>query len=276
MIAKLVSFAIDMIHPEPEEAHCKPFPHYPAHIQRIPINQEFPMTEANVSPVIPEADVSMISAMFTRIADGLVQASALAKEVSELRSVVASLKSDIEYVRDQNKWLDEQLANVRRSRDETQRELDEVTTNYHKAEQERDTARRESDDWQGKFNHEASTHHDTKLALDEVTGQHDTAKAALVDTQSQLVAVSTEREQQAETIRVLREQLQKTEDELHETRNDRSDWRHLATEADDKLNALRKHMSDILGPTQPEPKQAEEVPAQPEPRDYPHAVASGY
>ena len=128
MIAKLVSFAIDMIHPEQEEAHCKPFPHYPAHIQRIPINEEFPMTEANVSPGVPEADVSMISAMFTRIADGLVQASALAKEVSELRSVVASLKSDIEYVRDQNKWLDEQLANVRRSRDETQRELDE---DYH-------------------------------------------------------------------------------------------------------------------------------------------------
>lgn len=74
--------------------------------------------------ITSEADMGMIKDFFARAANTIVEAAGLRKDIAELRVSVEGMKVEIAHVRDQNRWLDEQLANVRKARDQVMIELD--------------------------------------------------------------------------------------------------------------------------------------------------------
>lgn len=80
------------------------------------------ITATQVSPIVQEDDMSKVRELFDRAANAIVQASELAKQVNELSASVDALRRDVERMRSQNEWLDSQLADTRRQRDEAIRE----------------------------------------------------------------------------------------------------------------------------------------------------------
>lgn len=86
-------------------------------------------TGIQVAPIQETEDMSHVRSIFDRALNAIVQASELAIQVNELTATVATIKADfektvndlkieVEHVRSQNRWLDEQLASVRKQRDE--------------------------------------------------------------------------------------------------------------------------------------------------------------
>ena len=93
-------------------------------------------TATQVSPVIEEHEMSQFQQMFQKISDTIVQASALAKEVSELRAATSELRHDVEYVRSRNKELDQLVSDVREQRDRARSEAEELKHKLATAEAE--------------------------------------------------------------------------------------------------------------------------------------------
>lgn len=67
-----------------------------------------------------------IREIFDRGFNSILEASKLGKEVAELRAMVEELKAEVQRVRDQNRWLDEALQDVRAKRDQLARENEEL------------------------------------------------------------------------------------------------------------------------------------------------------
>lgn len=67
-----------------------------------------------------------IREIFDRGFNSILEASKLGKEVAELRTMVEELKAEVQRVRDQNRWLDEALQDVRAKRDQLARENEEL------------------------------------------------------------------------------------------------------------------------------------------------------
>lgn len=88
-----------------------------------------------VSPVT-EADMSSAQSIFQRMADAVVEASKLKPVVDELRASLETLKHEVEQVRSNNRWLDEQLSNVRSQRDQAKEEAEKAKAELHSVQME--------------------------------------------------------------------------------------------------------------------------------------------
>lgn len=94
-------------------------------------------------PDVPEQEeISAIKRMFDRAANAIVDSSRLAKEVAELRAIVADLKDQVEKVRAHNEYLDEQITHLRTQRDEARDELYKVRRELTDTNHERDDLRK--------------------------------------------------------------------------------------------------------------------------------------
>lgn len=84
------------------------------------------------TPAIEEIDMSAFQNMFSKIANTITAASALAIQVAELtrqvesyRVEVEALKSEVAKAREHNAWLDEQISGLREARDRAYNEAHE-------------------------------------------------------------------------------------------------------------------------------------------------------
>lgn len=83
-------------------------------------------TAVQVSPIVQESEMSHVREIFDRAANAIIQSSELAVKVNELVKIVDDLRHEVETIRNQNRWLDEQLVSVRQSRDAALEELSKV------------------------------------------------------------------------------------------------------------------------------------------------------
>lgn len=83
-------------------------------------------TATQVSPVPSETEMNSFKQMLDRALNAIVQASELAKVVEGLKADLDGLKHEIQTVRDNNRWLDEQLTRVRTERDEANTQLSQT------------------------------------------------------------------------------------------------------------------------------------------------------
>lgn len=82
---------------------------------------------AHVVPVPTESEMAHIRGIFSRAADAIVAASELGQRVAELASQVQALRMEVERVRESNRWLEQQLFDTARARDEARREATEAS-----------------------------------------------------------------------------------------------------------------------------------------------------
>lgn len=82
-------------------------------------------TAIQVSPFNP-GDREMAKTFFEQIANTVVDASELRKEVAELKHELEGIRADIQRVQDANFRMDQQITQLRSERDELQREVSEV------------------------------------------------------------------------------------------------------------------------------------------------------
>jgi chromosome segregation ATPase len=92
--------------------------------------------------------VSKLREAFDTARNAIIEGSELAKQVTELQGIVNTLRSettslqrDLEYIRNRNRELDEQVMQVRQSRDEAIQDASNQRARAYTAEQERDSAR---------------------------------------------------------------------------------------------------------------------------------------
>lgn len=158
-------------------------------------------TAIPVSPVPTESEMNSFRSMLDRALNAIVQASALAKQVEELSKSIEDMKHEVEAVRNNNRWLDEQLHTVRQQRDEAiaqaaqvkdelvqvkndlanrNYENDKLNAQVRQLTNELDQARRERDDYGMKHMEcsEALDKANAKLAkFRELLGQGEEPKA---------------------------------------------------------------------------------------------------
>lgn len=82
-------------------------------------------TAIQVSPFNP-GDREMAKTFFEQIANTVVDASELRKEVAELKHELEGIRADIQRVQEQNFRMDQQITQLRSERDELQREVSEL------------------------------------------------------------------------------------------------------------------------------------------------------
>jgi len=135
---------------------------------------------------------------FSNIADTIVNASKLAKEVAELRRVVAELKSDVEMYRERNARLDEEVHRLRAEREDNRGQiialidqLESTKAEHGHAITRLDTTQRELADWQHSYNNELETRRraeqerdDTKMEVLSLTDRVEALQRELEATKS--------------------------------------------------------------------------------------------
>ena len=65
-----------------------------------------------------EDEMTQAANIFAKMRDAVIDASHLAGEVAELRKAVGDLRREVEVLRRDNHWLDEQLTKMRKDRDD--------------------------------------------------------------------------------------------------------------------------------------------------------------
>ena len=85
-----------------------------------------------------EDEMTQAANIFAKMRDAVIDASHLAGEVAELRKAVGDLRREVEVLRRDNHWLDEQLTTMRKSRDDAMAVANEVTTKLREVEKDRD------------------------------------------------------------------------------------------------------------------------------------------
>lgn len=93
-------------------------------------------TAVQVSPIPTESEMASIRQFFANVANALVNASELAKEVEDLRSKFNVLDHDYRVVMARNEELVQSLHEVRAQRDEAQRSTTELKEALHAAQNE--------------------------------------------------------------------------------------------------------------------------------------------
>lgn len=78
------------------------------------------------SPAVTESEMNAVQNIFQRMATTIVEASKLSSDVNELRATVDAMKRDLESQRNNNAWLDSQLAETRKAKEEAVKELLDV------------------------------------------------------------------------------------------------------------------------------------------------------
>lgn len=81
-----------------------------------------------ISPVPSEEDMNKVRSIFEQGLNSIIGIAQISKDVEALRTELASLKNDLDYVRHRNRELDQALADVRSQRDQAMRERDEART----------------------------------------------------------------------------------------------------------------------------------------------------
>lgn len=167
--------------------------------QIIPITtqERTPMSDFN-----PD-DANAVSRFFQGIADKVVLASTLPKEVAELREAVDKLKQDVDSYREHNARMDEEIRNLRNERQALQDEnaqlrssLERAQTDHGVAETRWGQACSERDKWHNDYISLSQSHEDIKRERD--------------DAQMKIMELEDVRENQ----RMLIEQVTRERDEL--------------------------------------------------------------
>lgn len=83
-----------------------------------------------------EDEMNKITEVFGKMRDTVIAASALAKEVGELRSAVGDLRKEVDHLRETNHWLDQQCTELRTQRDQAIRDKGGVIDELNKAQRE--------------------------------------------------------------------------------------------------------------------------------------------
>lgn len=73
-----------------------------------------------------EDEMTKVTEVFAKMRDAVIDASKLAQEVAELRSAVEGMQRELASLRDSNRWLDQQVTELREQRDTALREKHEV------------------------------------------------------------------------------------------------------------------------------------------------------
>lgn len=92
---------------------------------------------ATISPVPSEDEMNKLRQWFDNGLNAIVQATELAKVVESLKVEVEGMRHEIATVRDNNRWLDEQLSGVRKARDEAIETVAQLRTELSRTLQER-------------------------------------------------------------------------------------------------------------------------------------------
>ncbi len=136
--------------------------------QLVPVTQESPIMSFD-----PE-DATTVSRFFQNIADKVVLASSLTKQVEQLAATVKQLQNDVEIYRENNARLDEEVNRLRMDRvalqDENaqlhQRVEDEVKA-HAATTHDRDAAYQEREHWHSSYISLSTTHQDTRRERDD-------------------------------------------------------------------------------------------------------------
>lgn len=160
----------------------------PTSAQIIPITQERTPMNLNTD------DANSVSSFFQSLADKVVLASTLPKEVAELRAVVEKLKADVEAYREHNARMDEEITNLRRERQQLQdenallrKDLEQQRAAHELAESRWGQACQERDRWHNQFI-------DTAQALDDTKQARDDAQMKVMELEDQLRKAYEERD----------------------------------------------------------------------------------
>ena len=70
-----------------------------------------------------EEEMRGVAETFARMRDAVIDASKLASEVAELRNAVGSLRNELESLRSTNRWMDGQITELRKQRDDAHYQL---------------------------------------------------------------------------------------------------------------------------------------------------------
>ena len=95
-----------------------------------------PTMESKVNPT--ESEMNMVTEVFSKMRDSVIEASALASEVAKLRVQVDEIAKETDNLRQTNRWMDGQIVELRRARDDAE-------VRYGNASNERDEVKRERD-----------------------------------------------------------------------------------------------------------------------------------
>lgn len=80
-----------------------------------------------------EEDMNKVRQIFDRGINAIVDASRLASQVQELSNQLDGLRADLDKVRQQNAWLDEQLLRVRQERDKANADATQARMDFEDA-----------------------------------------------------------------------------------------------------------------------------------------------
>lgn len=85
-----------------------------------------------------EDEMNKITEVFGKMRDTVIAASALAKEVGELRNAVGDLRKEVDHLRETNHWLDQQCTELRTQRDQAIRDKSATIDELNRAKSELD------------------------------------------------------------------------------------------------------------------------------------------
>ena len=110
------------------------------HIQSqvVPVTQPVQERPMNFNP----DDANAVSRFFQNIADKVVLASSLAKEVEELQIAVGQLRKDVELFRESNARLDEEVSRLRQERNDLANENSRLKAELEKSTSDHETTTR--------------------------------------------------------------------------------------------------------------------------------------
>jgi archaellum component FlaC len=140
-----------------------------------PSAQIIPITTQERTPMNLDAnDANAVSSFFQSLADKVVLASTLPKEVEELRALVEQLKKDVESYREHMARTDEEISNLRRERQALQdenaalrRDLEIEQKEHTVAESRWSQACQERDRWHNDFIQLADANETAKRERDD-------------------------------------------------------------------------------------------------------------
>lgn len=165
-----------------------------------------PITQKDTTMFNPD-DANAVSRFFQGIADKVVLASTLAKELEELKAEFAQLRDEVTVYRDTNARLDEEVSRLRQERVDLQRENGMI---HKDLEDERQahvvtadrlaSTQRDVDHWQTAYI-SISTEHDTAKR------ERDSAQYRVMELEEQLKRLEAERDTHREASRHLGERL---------------------------------------------------------------------
>jgi predicted nuclease with TOPRIM domain len=127
---------------------------------QVPQVIEHNTTEQHMSTeLVTSGDATMVSKFFNDIANRIIQASELAKELDQLRAEFETLKQEVETYREHNARLDEEVTRLRDERSQLTetvqnfaRENNLIAAELNSVRSALDVTRRESDTWQSQYN----------------------------------------------------------------------------------------------------------------------------